>query len=429
MRRVNVGSRLNTKGDYTMDSRHALALMVGTALAGPGVAQDQGPPTDEIGPVIVTAERYVSTEGTSASKSDIPLVEMPQSVSVVSRDMIDLLNWTSLNESVRYSAGATGEAFGPDERYDWLQIRGFDPVQFIDGVQAPIGSVNNTGTDLYGSEAVEVLKGPASVLYGQGPPGGIVNMVSRRPQDVVGGEIEVQGGEYNMWQVAGDLTGPLGERTSGRITALYRDRETQVDFLTSKRLFISPAVKFEFSEDTQLTLLANYQDDDLENQSTGFLPIYGTMLPNPLGKVPVGRNLGETGYNFFKREQWSAGYDFTHHFNDRVSIQQNLKYFDVKVDSQAVFGAGTSGRRLRRRAGRLPHRHPLRSFRSTSGSTRCPSIRACTSTSPWGASSSRCWSASTTATTTASPNSALASARRRRSTCSSRCTTRRPSRT
>ena len=111
--------------------------------------------------------------------------------------MIDLLNWTSLNESVRYSAGATGEAFGPDERYDWLQVRGFDPVQFIDGVQAPIGSVNNTGTDLYGSEAVEILKGPAAVLYGQAPPGGIVNMISRRPQDEFGGELEVQGGEYN----------------------------------------------------------------------------------------------------------------------------------------------------------------------------------------------------------------------------------------
>jgi iron complex outermembrane receptor protein len=254
--------------------------------------------------------------------------------------MIDLLNWTSLNESVRYSAGATGEAFGPDERYDWLQVRGFDPVQFIDGVQAPIGSVNNTGTDLYGSESVEVLKGPAAVLYGQSPPGGIVNMVSRRPQEGRSGELEVQGGEYNMWQVAGDFTGSIGDRTSGRITALYRDRETQVDFLTSKRLFISPAVKFSFTADTELTLLANYQDDDLENQSTGFLPIYGTMLPNPLGKVPVGRNLGETGYNFFKREQWSAGYDFTHRFNDRFSIQQNLKYFDVKVDSRAVFGAG-----------------------------------------------------------------------------------------
>lgn len=324
-----------------MDTRHALTFLVGAALAGPGVAQDQGSATvEEIGPVVVTAERYVSTEGTVASKSDIPLVEMPQSVSVVSRDMIDLLNWTSLNESVRYSAGATGEAFGPDERYDWLQVRGFDPVQFIDGVQAPIGSVNNTGTDLYGSEAVEVLKGPAAVLYGQAPPGGIVNMISRRPQDTFGGELEVQGGEYNMWQVAGDLTGPLSERTSGRITALYRDRDTQVDFLNSKRLFISPSFKFDIGEDTELTLLANYQDDDIENQSTGFLPIYGTMLPNPLGKVPVGRNLGETGYNFFKREQWSAGYDFSHRFNDHVSIQQNLKYFDVKTDSRAVFGTG-----------------------------------------------------------------------------------------
>jgi len=319
-----------------MDSRRSLTFLVGAVLAGPGIAQAQ----DELGVVVVTAPRYVSTEGNSASKSDIPLVEMPQSVSVVSRDMIDLLNWTSLNESVRYSAGATGEAFGPDERYDWLQVRGFDPVQFIDGVQAPIGSVNNTGTDLYGSEAVEVLKGPAAVLYGQAPPGGIVNMISRRPQDEFGGELEAQLGEYNMWQVAGDVTGPMTDTVSGRITALYRDRETQVDFLTSKRLFISPAVTFNIGDDTKLTLLANYQDDDIANQSTGFLPIFGTMLPNPLGKVPVGRNLGETGYNNFKREQWSAGWDFSHRFNDRFSIQQNLKYFDVKVDSRAVFGTG-----------------------------------------------------------------------------------------
>ena len=324
-----------------MDSRHGMIFLVGAALSGPGLAQDQGAATAEaLGPIVVTAERYVSRQGSVASKSDIPLVEMPQSVSVVSRDMIDLLNWTSLNEAVRYSAGATGEAFGPDERYDWLQVRGFDPVQFIDGVQAPIGSVNNTGTDLYGSESVEVLKGPASVLYGQSPPGGIVNMTSRRPRDVFGGELELQGGEYNMWQVGGDLTGPISDRVNGRVTALYRDRETQVDFLTSKRLFISPAVTFELGDDTELTLLANYQDDDLENQSTGFLPAFGTQLPNPLGKVPVGRNLGETGYNFFKREQWSAGYDFSHSFNDNFSIQQNLKYFDVKVDSQAVFGQG-----------------------------------------------------------------------------------------
>jgi iron complex outermembrane receptor protein len=320
-----------------MRSSRIACLLLGLAPAA-GLAQDQD--QDDIGSIVVSAPEYVSTGSRSASKSDIPLVETPQSVTVVSRDMIDLLNWTSLNESVRYAAGTTGEAFGPDERYDWLQVRGFDPVQFIDGVQAPIGSVNNTGTDLYGSESVEVLKGPASVLYGQTPPGGIVNMTSRRPKEDFGGELETQFGEHNSWQVNGDVTGALTDAISARLTALYRDRETQVDFLTSKRLFVSPAISFQLTDDTQLTLLANYQDDDLENQSTGFLPAFGTILPNPLGRVPVGRNLGETGYNFFKREQWSAGYDFSHAFSDNFSIQQNLKYFDVKVDSRAVFGTG-----------------------------------------------------------------------------------------
>ncbi|HEU4531252.1 MAG TPA: TonB-dependent siderophore receptor [Steroidobacteraceae bacterium] len=324
-----------------MRIRNAVVTLVGgSALASAALAQEQPENTDELGSIVVSAPQYVSTGSRAASKSDIPLVETPQSVTVVSRDMIDLLNWTSLNESVRYAAGTTGEAFGPDERYDWLQVRGFDPVQFIDGVQAPIGSVNNTGTDLYGSESVEVLKGPASVLYGQTPPGGIVNMTSRRPRDEFGGELELQGGEYNAWQVSGDLTGPITDTISARFTALYRDRETQVDFLTSERLFISPAITFKLTPDTQLTILANYQDDDLENQTTGFLPAFGTELPNPLGKVPVGRNLGETGYNSFKREQWSAGYDFSHSFSDRFTIQQNLKYFDVKVDSRAVFGTG-----------------------------------------------------------------------------------------
>lgn len=290
--------------------------------------------------VVVVAEQYVSTGSRSANKDDIPLVETSQSVSVISRDMIDLLNWNSLNESMRYVSGATGEAFGPDERYDWLQVRGFDPVQFIDGVRAPIASVNNTAVDLYGFESVEVLKGPASGLYGQAPPGGIVNVTSRRPRDEFAGELEVQLGEYDHAQINGDVTGALSDTISARVTALYRDRETQVDFLTSERLFIAPAVKFQLTPATSLTLLGNYQDDRLENQSTGFLPAFGTYLPNPLGTVPVGRNLGETGVNFFDRRQFSIGYDFSHEFNGSFAIEQNLKYFDVDVDSRAVFGSG-----------------------------------------------------------------------------------------
>src|SRR5690606_37665457 len=125
---------------------------------------------------------------------------------------------------------------------DWLTLRGFNPVQYIDGLQAPIGSVSNVGLDLYGFESVEVLKGPSSVLYGLTPPGGIVNMTSRRPQEEYGGEIQVQFGEHDATQVAGDITGPATDGLLYRLTALYRDRGTQMDHVNSERLFIAPSL-------------------------------------------------------------------------------------------------------------------------------------------------------------------------------------------
>ena len=134
------------------------------------------------------------------------------------------------------------------------------------------------------------------------------------------------------------------------------------------------------------------------------------MVPNPLGNVPVGRNLGETGYNFFKREQWSAGYDFSHRFNDTFSIQQNLKYFDVKVDSRAVFGAGLVDADFNgvpddfRTVNRFDFPFNER-IDSLSVDTR-----AYFDFDTGGSSSTRCSLASTTATTTASRNSASASA-------------------
>ncbi|WP_411818597.1 TonB-dependent siderophore receptor [Hyphococcus sp. DH-69] len=320
------------------------SLLLGTtSLSMAAYAQDDqsdSVETNEVDEIIVTAPNYVSVGGRSANKADIPLVETPQSVAVISRDMIDLLNFDSLNEAMRYVSGAVGEAFGPDERYDWLTVRGFDPVQFIDGVRAPIASVNNSGTDLYGFESVEILKGSASSLYGESPPGGIVNMTSRRPENDFSAELGFQAGEYNHLQFNGDITGPISDTVSVRLTALYRDRGTQVDFLDSERVYVAPAITFDFSPATSLTLLANFQEDHLDNQSTGFLPAFGTILPNPLGEVPVGRNLGETGVNFFDRKQYSVGYELVHEVNDWLTLEQNMKHFDVEVFSRAIYGAG-----------------------------------------------------------------------------------------
>src|SRR5690348_9006957 len=156
--------------------------------------------------VIVSAPDYVPRDTNGAAKSTIPLIETPQSVTVIPRDQIDLLDWQNLSQVVRYTSGVIGENYGPDPRYDWLTLRGFYPPEYIDGLQAPIGSVANVGVDLFGFQSVEVLKGPSSTLYGLSPPGGIVNLTSRRPEAQFSGEGQLQGGSFGDGQVAGDVT-------------------------------------------------------------------------------------------------------------------------------------------------------------------------------------------------------------------------------
>ncbi|MDB5366649.1 MAG: TonB-dependent siderophore receptor [Rhodospirillales bacterium] len=315
----------------------ALFLLLATVAPG-ALAQETA--ADELEQVVVTAPRYVATRNLTGTKIDTPLVETPQSISVINRDQIDLLNWQSLQQVVRYTAGAVGENYGPDERYDWLTVRGFYPVQYVDGLQAPVGSVTNVGLDLYGSDSVEVLKGPSSVLYGQTPPGGIVNMTSRRPQRYFGGEVGAQFGSFNQKQLNGDIYGPVNDYLSVRLTALLRDHHTQTDGVRSRRDFVAPAGTINITPDTQITLLSYYQYDKINGDGGGFLPAQGTQLFNPNGKLSVGFNAGEPGYNFYKRDQYGVGYDFSHRFSDALTLRQNLKYFSSDASTRQIYGAG-----------------------------------------------------------------------------------------
>jgi iron complex outermembrane receptor protein len=325
------------------------ALAAGLAVSGAALAQTATPQVEEL---VVTAPNYVPTTNVSATKIAIPLIETPQSVSVITRDQIDILNWQNLQQAVRYTSGVAGENYGPDERYDWLTLRGFQPVQYIDGLQSPVGSVPNTGIDLWGADSVEILKGPSGVLYGQTPPGGIVNITMRRPQADLHGELQGQYGSFNDYQLAGDVTGALDgeDRFEARLTGLWRDRDTQTDGVHSKRIFIAPAFKWNISPNADLTLLSYYQHDEVLGDGGGFLPAEGTILPNPNGHIPVNFNAGEPGYNRFTREQYGLGYEFNYRFNDVLSFHQNAKYSRQNEYFRAVYGAGleADGRTLDR---------------------------------------------------------------------------------
>lgn len=290
--------------------------------------------------VMVTA--YVPRETNAGAKMPVPLVETPQAVTVIPRAQMDLLDWQSLDQVVRYTAGVVGGVFGPDPRYDWLNQRGFNPTVYINGLQAPIGSVQSTGIDLFGFQTVEILKGPSSALYGSAPPGGIVDMTSRRPESVFNGEGQLQYGSFDNKQAALDVTGPLDSQGNilGRLTALGYDRGTQRVGVKANRYYVAPAFTWLASAHTTLTFLSYFQRDGVYGDGGGFLPIYGVLLPNPLGPVSPDTNLGDTKYNRFSRHQYGIGYELDHKFNDGWQFKQDLMYFSDITDILQVYGAG-----------------------------------------------------------------------------------------
>lgn len=323
----------------------ATVVLAAATLAAGGVWADT--PTDSsptgVGELVVTAPHYVPIKTAAGTKTSTPIIETPQSVTEITRDQIDVLNWQSTQQAVRYTAGVDGENFGPDQRYDYVTVRGFYPVEYIDGLQAPIApasSLNDIGVDLWGFDSIEILKGPASVLYGETPPGGLLNLNSRRPQDSFGGEVLGQYASYNSWEAAGDVTGPITTDLDGRLTALYRDNGTQLDFERHTRYYIAPALTWNIDPDTKLTLLSFFQHDRDNDCCGGFLPEQGTLLPNPNGVIPPSRNFGEPGYNLFTRTDGGVGYSFSHNFNANWSFDQDFKYFWYKDNTLEVYGAG-----------------------------------------------------------------------------------------
>lgn len=189
-------------------------------------------------------EGYVAKRSVSATKTDTPIIETPQSISVITADRIRDQGSLTIQDSLRYVAGMRGEAYGLDSRGDSALIRGTSPGIFLDGLQKSVGYYNNTRTDPYTLERVEVLKGPSSMLYGQSPVGGLLNFVSKRPQAEQRSELQMQYGSFDRKQVAFDSTGPLDDDGTllYRVVAIQRDSQTQVDHTKDNRLLFMPSL-------------------------------------------------------------------------------------------------------------------------------------------------------------------------------------------
>ncbi|QEI09289.1 TonB-dependent siderophore receptor [Pigmentiphaga aceris] len=278
---------------------------------------------------------YVARRSATATKTDTPIVETPQSISVVGTEEIEMLKAQGLQDVLGYVAGvARNEA--ADRTTDQFFLRGFQATSdlgtmYRDGLRYGVTRYDGR-QELYGLERVEVLKGASSVLFGAAAPGGIINTVSKRPTAQPLRELNVETGSFQRKQISGDFGGPLDNDGvwSYRLTGLKRDSNSFVDHVPDDRDYLSGALKWQPSAATSLTLLAEYQKD--KTVYVYGLPAEGTVLPNINGRIPRNRFVGEPGFDRFETKRVSVGYQFEHAFDAQWKLRNSLRYTRMDND-------------------------------------------------------------------------------------------------
>nr|WP_306296704.1 TonB-dependent siderophore receptor [Pseudomonas taiwanensis] len=280
---------------------------------------------------------YLAKRTAAGTKTDTALVEVPRSISVATREQMQDRGVHSLDDAVKYMPGIVSSSYGSDTRFDWMRVRGFEPTQFLDGLPLPKGVYANPKPETWNLDRLALLRGPASSVYGQTPPGGLLDMVSRRPSTESSHEIEVEYGSDNHRQINFASTGKIDEQGQFLygVSGVVRDGGTQIDHIDDKRYNIAPSLTWNIDSDTTLTLLSQFTRDDT-GVTSQFRPIQGTKIDMPFGKISHHKNLGDPNYEYYDRTYYALGYAFEHRFNDVWQFRQNLRYTKSDLSFQTI---------------------------------------------------------------------------------------------
>jgi iron complex outermembrane recepter protein len=288
---------------------------------------------------------YLAEQSATGTKTDTPLREIPQSISVVGAEQIRDQGAQTVQDTLRYVPGVVADAYGLDSRTDTVIVRGTEATEYLDGLRRTFNYYSyNYRIDPYFLERLEILRGPASVLYGQAAVGGILNSVSKRPQERESREVTVEYGTHDFKQVKTDMTGKLTEdgKWLYRIVALGRDADTQVDYVEDDRLALAPSITYRPQVGTSLTLMGHFQKDHTGSTSQ-FLPHLGTIFPTKNGFIPRDRFVGEPG-DRYDTEVASGTLLFEHKINETFKLSHNMRYADIHNDYQSSYaGFFTTG--------------------------------------------------------------------------------------
>ena len=274
--------------------------------------------------IIVTGERENSG---LALKTDTPAIQTPQPVTVIPEELYTAQGAISVSDTLRYVAGVQSNPYGPDSRVDGGFVRGINALQFRDGMRDIYSYYASIRADPYNFSSVQVIRGPASVLFGQGSLGGIINLESKKPQFESAGDVSLLYGSHDRKEMLADLTGPISSTLAGRVVARVRDSGTQTDHVPDDRVMISPSLTWRPDARTDLTLIGLYQEDD-GGSTSQFLPLVGTILPNPNGRLKNSLFVGKPGWDRYDGRLLQGTAMLGHRFSDAVKVNLKTRYID-----------------------------------------------------------------------------------------------------
>ncbi|MES2196010.1 MAG: TonB-dependent siderophore receptor [Pseudomonadota bacterium] len=316
----------------------AAAPQVSSRSSSSGVENPQGP-----------VNGYVANRSLTGTKTNTPLREIPQSISVVGAEQIRDQKPQTFDQILRYTPGVSGEQFGADTRNDWFILRGFRAQQdafFLDGMSLFSTGFATWKLQPFGLERVEVLRGPSSVLYGGGSPGGVVNAVSKMPQAepirYIEAGINSYGNRYTSFDFGGRAILPPNSGTLDyRFIGTLKGGGTQVDFAQDDSYFFAPSVTYRPDLDTRITILAQASRD--RTNGNNWLPYEGSVTAAPFGRISTKLFTSEPGQDFVRRDQAMIGYQFEHDFSNYLTLRQNARYAKVNVNINSYIGANYIG--------------------------------------------------------------------------------------
>lgn len=347
-------------GAYTPQAALA-ALLAGTGLQ--AVALDNGgyvlraapvarPAAEDVGAVLPTVTvsaamdreqangpvvGYVARRTATGTKTDTALIEVPQSISVIGREELDARGAQSVMEALRYVPGVAVDSYGVETRgTEWALMRGFDSnatSTLVDGLRMPQSNWIIFQTETYGLERIEVLRGPASVSYGQVEAGGTIHRISKRPDANAPREVTVQTGSYGRKQIAADVGGALNDdgTLQYRLVGLALDTDNQFKYANgqragNERLYVAPSLTWRPTTDTTLTILAEAQ----RNVDKGF-SIYVVRNNQNTGLLR-----GDPDHLRYEQDQQRLGYELEHRINDTWTLRQNFRHARSTVENHFI---------------------------------------------------------------------------------------------